>query len=181
MLSLWMLYPLTSPLAICRMSPIRRMFSPALARSRPTGQVRIKPSYLKAHSSRGWIWSSKLSRASLCASSCQFKYCPLSVFPHVPLSRIRELAQIKPQLISLFLHWVLENMVYFQEVSLITESSLYVLVLFFFFFWTRVDLQCFMRFRCAATVNQLCKYICPFFFSHIGYYRILSRFPCAMP
>ena len=135
MLSLWMLYPLTSPLAICRMSPIRRMFSPALARSRPTGQVRIKPSYLKAHSSRGWIWSSKLSRASLCASSCQFKYCPLSVFPHVPLSRIRELAQIKPQLISLFLHWVLENMVYFQEVSLITESSLYVLVLFFFFFF----------------------------------------------
>ena len=49
-------------------------------------------------------------------------------------------------------------------------------------YWSIVDLQCFVSFRCMQ--NESVKiYIYPFFlrlFSHIGFYRILNRFPCAI-
>ena len=53
---------------------------------------------------------------------------------------------------------------------------------FFNVYWSIVDSQCCVSFRCTA-VNQLCMYIYPLFFrllSHIIDYRVLSRVPCAI-
>ena len=52
----------------------------------------------------------------------------------------------------------------------------------FILYWSAVDLQCCVSFWCTA---KLFSYICshPFFFRffpHIGYYRVLSRVPCAI-
>ena len=52
-------------------------------------------------------------------------------------------------------------------------------------YWSLVDIQCYISFRCTAysKENQLYIYIYLFFFrflSQIGYYRILSIFPCAI-
>ena len=46
-----------------------------------------------------------------------------------------------------------------------------------------VDLKCWFSFRCTAKWNQLYIYMYPHFFrifSHIGHYRVLSRFSCSI-
>ena len=56
-----------------------------------------------------------------------------------------------------------------------------IFVLTFILYWSIVDLQCCVSFRCIAKMLQL--YICRFFlkfFSHLGYYGLLSRVPCAI-
>jgi len=56
-----------------------------------------------------------------------------------------------------------------------------IFVLTFILCWSIVDLQCCVSFRCIAKMLQL--YICLFFlkfFPHLGYYRLLSRVPCAI-
>ena len=56
-----------------------------------------------------------------------------------------------------------------------------------FFYWIIVDLQCCVSFTCAAKGLSYtwihCFPLFSFFyghFSHIGYYRVLSRGPCAV-
>ena len=49
-------------------------------------------------------------------------------------------------------------------------------------YWTIVGLQSCVSFRCTKKCIS-CTYTHPFFFrffSHVGYYRILSRVPCAV-
>ena len=56
-----------------------------------------------------------------------------------------------------------------------------IFVLTFILYWSIVDLQYCVSFRCIAKMLQL--YICLFFlkfFSHLGYYGLLSRVPCAI-
>ena len=47
--------------------------------------------------------------------------------------------------------------------------------------WSIVDLQCSVCFKCAAKLISYTHNISTLFrvFSHIGYYRILNRVPCA--
>ena len=53
------------------------------------------------------------------------------------------------------------------------------------FYWSIVDLQCCISFRCTAKcISYTYTYIHSFFFfrffSHIGHFRVLSRVPCAI-
>ena len=56
-------------------------------------------------------------------------------------------------------------------------------IFFFFlinFFWSIGDLECCVSFRCAAKGTGHNIHICTFFFRffpHIGYHRVMNRFP----
>ena len=46
-------------------------------------------------------------------------------------------------------------------------------------YWSTVDLKCCISFSYTVKVNRLYIYVYPFF-SRTGYYKLLSRFPCAI-
>ena len=49
----------------------------------------------------------------------------------------------------------------------------------FFFYWSIVDWQCYVSFKWIAKwLSYTYTYSFSKFFSHLGYYRILSRVPC---
>ena len=49
---------------------------------------------------------------------------------------------------------------------------------FLYFYWSVVDLQCCVSFRCTAKwMSYTCIHL---FFSHIDHYRVLSGVPCAI-
>ena len=59
------------------------------------------------------------------------------------------------------------------------ETSFY---LFLFLYWSLIDLQSHVIFRCTVTfsVNQLHSYMYPLLFRFFSHYIILSRVPCAI-
>ena len=60
------------------------------------------------------------------------------------------------------------------EMSYLHKALLTLQILFFFkFYWHIVNIQCCISFRCTA---KLISYVLPILFSHIGYYKLLSRF-----
>ena len=61
-------------------------------------------------------------------------------------------------------------------------ANLFSLFFFLIFFLEYSCLPILFSFQVYGKVNQLCIYLCPFFFrffSHIAYYRVSSRFTCA--
>ena len=114
-------------------------------------------------------------------SSAELYTCPPSCLYGSSMSHLQVVRLTHPPTIQSLMLNILTISAFPPFTGNVLQVFYIVFYLIFILYWGIIDLQCCVSFRYTAKwFSHTCMFIFSRFFSHICYYRILSRVPCAV-